>query len=78
VWKVEHKKYKKIYAMKEMFKSRIIAKRSVNSVLNERKLLLILKHDFIVNMRYAFQDSENLYLTMDLLTGGDLRYHIGR
>ena len=29
-------------------------------------------------MNYAFQDRDNLYLVMDLLTGGDLRYHIGR
>lgn len=29
-------------------------------------------------MEYAFQDRENLYLVMDLLTGGDLRYHISR
>lgn len=27
-------------------------------------------------MYYAFQDRENLYLLMDLLNGGDLRYHI--
>ena len=26
-------------------------------------------------MIFAFQDYENLYLVMDLLTGGDLRYH---
>jgi serine/threonine kinase 32 len=26
----------------------------------------------------SFQDREYLYLIMDLLTGGDLRYHIGR
>lgn len=26
----------------------------------------------------AFQDYENLYLVMDLLTGGDLRYHISK
>lgn len=29
-------------------------------------------------MNYAFQDRENLYLVMDLLTGGDLRYHISK
>jgi Protein kinase domain. len=29
-------------------------------------------------MLYAFQDRENLYLVMDLMTGGDLRYHISR
>lgn len=29
-------------------------------------------------MNFCFQDRENLYLVMDLLTGGDIRYHIGR
>jgi serine/threonine protein kinase len=29
-------------------------------------------------MLYAFQDRQNLYLVMDLLTGGDLRFHVGR
>lgn len=29
-------------------------------------------------MQYAFQDYENLYLVMDLLTGGDLRFHVSR
>lgn len=33
---------------------------------------------FLVNMIFAFQDRENLYLVMDLMNGGDLRYHIGR
>lgn len=33
---------------------------------------------FIVNMQYSFQDRDNLYLVMDLLNGGDLRYHIAR
>jgi serine/threonine protein kinase len=28
-------------------------------------------------MVYAFQDRDNLYLIMDLMPGGDLRYHIG-
>ena len=44
VWKVEKKKEKKLYAMKEMGKGRIIAKRSVNSVMNEKKFLTQLKH----------------------------------
>ena len=29
-------------------------------------------------MNYAFQDRENLYLAMDLMVGGDLRFHINR
>jgi len=64
--------------MKEMSKIKVITKKSANSVLNERKILSSLKHDFIVNMSYAFQDSQTLYLIMDLLTGGDLRLHISK
>jgi serine/threonine protein kinase len=33
---------------------------------------------FLVNMQYAFEDRENLYLVIDLMSGGDLRYHIGK
>ena len=29
-------------------------------------------------MHFAFQDYDNLYIAMDLLTGGDLRYHISK
>ena len=29
-------------------------------------------------MMFAFQDRENLYLVMDLMNGGDLRYHVSR
>ena len=76
VWKVERKKSKQSYAMKEMSKARIITKRSVKSVINERQILTQLNSPFLVNMYYAFQDRENLYLVMDLLSGGDLRYHI--
>ncbi|CAD8095847.1 unnamed protein product [Paramecium sonneborni] len=78
VWKVEHKKTGQIYAMKEMSKALIITKKSVNSVMNERILLSELKHPFLVNMNYAYQDRETLYLIMDYMSGGDLRYHIGR
>lgn len=76
VWIVEHRASKKYYALKEMSKAKIISKRSVHSVLNERALLTVHSHLFIVNMKYAFQDRDNLYLVMDLLTGGDLRFHI--
>ncbi len=29
-------------------------------------------------MQYAFEDRDNLFLVIDLMTGGDLRYHIGK
>ena len=58
-----------------MSKVKIIDKKSEKSILGERDLLSKLKHPFIVNMICSFQDYENLYILMDLLTGGDLRYH---
>lgn len=64
--------------MKEMSKALVITKKSVHSVMNERMLLSQLKHTFLINMNYAFQDRENLYLVMDYMCGGDLRFHIGR
>ena len=59
-----------------MSKVKIIDKKSEKSVLFERQLLSRLRNPFIVNLIYSFQDSENLYLVMDFLKGGDLRYHI--
>ncbi|CAK60381.1 unnamed protein product (macronuclear) [Paramecium tetraurelia] len=78
VWKVKKKKNKLLYALKVMSKAKIILKKSVQSVINERQLLSNLRHGFLINMQSAFQDKEYLYLVMDLLTGGDLRFHIGR
>ena len=76
VWQVKFKKNSKRFAMKEMSKVKIIDKKSEKCILGERDFLSKLKHPFIVNMICSFQDYENLYLLMDLLTGGDLRFHL--
>ena len=75
VWKVKLKKNGKNYALKEMLKVKIIDKKSESNVTGERDLLSKLKHPFIINIICAFQDYENLYLLLDYLSGGDLRYH---
>ena len=64
--------------MKEMSKALILAKKSVTSINFERELLCRLNHPFICNICYAFQDTENLYLVLELSNGGDLRYHLFR
>ena len=78
VWQVIYKKTKEKYALKEMSKTKIIDKKSQKFINNELTLLKKLHNDFIVNMYYAFQDKDNLYLVIDFLSGGDLRYHISR
>ncbi|CAD8136321.1 unnamed protein product [Paramecium octaurelia] len=65
-----------IVALKVMSKVRVIQKKSVSSVMNELQILSTLKHDFIINIVSAFQDRYQLYLAMDFLAGGDLRFHI--
>ena len=52
--------------------------RKRNTVIFKTSVLYLLEVSFMVNMLYSFQDRYNLYLVMDLLNGGDLRYHICR
>ena len=59
-----------------MSKVKIIDNQNIKNIKNERDLLSKLNHPFIVNMHFSFQNSNYLYLVMDLLTGGDLRYHL--
>ena len=64
-----------IFAMKEMLKARVMSKKSVDSVKRELELMQRVDSDFIVNVHWAFADHEFLYLVMDMMEGGDLRYH---
>ena len=59
-----------------MKKVKVIDKKSEISILYERELLSRMLHPFIVNMHFSFQDHDNLFLIMDYLSGGDLRYNI--
>ena len=67
--------------MKEMLKARVINKNSVDSVIKELDFLRKIDQsdphsNFIINVKYAFCDELNLYLLIDLLNGGDLRFHL--
>jgi len=65
----------KQYAMKEMLKARVMSKKSIESVMKELELMCRIQSTFIVNVQWAFHDPEYLYLVMDLMEGGDLRFH---
>lgn len=76
VWKVVEKKSGKFYAMKEMEKTKIYQRKSIDLVMNELQFLSTLEHPFLINMHCAFQTQEYLLLVMDYLDGGDLRFHM--
>ena len=76
VWKVLYLKYNKIYAMKKMYKVEIIDKKCEKDIVIELSLLSRIHHPFIVNIHFAFQDSDYLYLISDYFPQGDLRYQL--
>ncbi|CAO3658150.1 unnamed protein product [Rhizopus microsporus] len=75
---VQHKSTKKLYALKYINKTKCIQMKAVENIISERKLLEQIDCNLIVNMRYAFQDDENLFMVLDLMLGGDLRFHLDR
>ncbi|KAI7896877.1 kinase-like domain-containing protein [Mucor mucedo] len=75
---VQHKGTKKLYALKYINKEKCIQMRANDNIISERRLLEHIDHNLIVNLRYAFQDDDNLFMVLDLMLGGDLRFHLDR
>ncbi len=58
--------------MKKMKKKEMLKKNQVGHVRAERDILAKSKNHWIVDLKYSFQDENNLYLVMEYLPGGDL------
>lgn len=63
---------KEIYAMKSMLKENMIIKNQVSHIRAERDILTESENHWIVTLFYSFQDTQNLYMIMEYLPGGDL------
>ncbi|KQS43857.1 citron Rho-interacting kinase isoform X1 [Drosophila erecta] len=57
-----------IYAMKKIKKSVV----TTSQVKEERDIMSIRNSEWLINLQYAFQDNDNLYLVMEYMPGGDL------
>ncbi|TPX31709.1 hypothetical protein SmJEL517_g05012 [Synchytrium microbalum] len=75
---VQHKGSNQIYALKYINKSKCIKMKAVENIVQERRLLEEINCTFVCNLRFAFQDDENLFMILDLMLGGDLRFHLDR
>ncbi|XP_028323487.1 serine/threonine-protein kinase 32C isoform X3 [Gouania willdenowi] len=73
---VQKKDTEKMYAMKYMNKQQCIERDEVRNVFRELEILQEIEHVFLVNLWYSFQDEEDMFMVVDLLLGGDLRYHL--
>lgn len=65
-----------IYAMKCINKKLVKVKSALDNVMEERNVLTMLNSNFVTNLKYALQDEDTLYLIMDLMLGGDLKFHL--
>ena len=62
--------------MKVMNKRRIKMKKSETLAVNERSALAAVESNFVVNLKYSFHSKDDVYLILDLMTGGDLGFHL--
>ena len=62
--------------MKEISKVKAYLDDSLESIISENNILKKIRHPLIANLYYSFQDREFIYLILDYLPGGSLRYYI--
>jgi serine/threonine protein kinase len=65
-----------LYAMKCVNKKLVKVKSALDNILEERNVLVMMDSNFVTNLKYALQDEDTLYLIMDLMLGGDLKFHL--
>ena len=76
VYLVKLKKNDKIYAMKILQKNFVRESHQEEHTKIERDLLSRINCAFIVNIKFAFQDKENLYIITEFMQGGELFFHL--
>ncbi|KAJ7995194.1 hypothetical protein DPEC_G00242020 [Dallia pectoralis] len=73
---VQVKNSGQMYACKKLCKKRLKQKDGSSMALLEKEILEKVNSRFLVNLSYAYETKTHLCLVMNLMTGGDLRYHI--
>lgn len=60
------------YAVKVLKKAQVIKMKQVEHTNDERRMLKLVEHPFLIRMWGTFQDSKNLFMIMDYIEGGEL------
>jgi hypothetical protein len=69
---VQSRHNSRFYAIKVLKKQQVVKMKQVEHTNDERSMLQVVKHPFLVNLWGTFQDSKNLYMVMDFIEGGEL------
>mmetsp|Transcript_9551 Transcript_9551/g.11808 ORF Transcript_9551/g.11808 Transcript_9551/m.11808 type:complete len:344 (+) Transcript_9551:1154-2185(+) len=62
--------------MKIMSKKRLKVKKAQQLTLFERNALAAVNNPFVISLNYSLQTEKDVYLVLDLMTGGNLEYHL--
>lgn len=73
---VQYSGNKQLYAMKSLKKDVLIDQDQIENTLLEKNILQTLKHPFLVDLQFCFQNDERIYLVMPFLRGGELFQHL--
>jgi hypothetical protein len=65
-----------IYAMKVLKKSVVASLGQIEHTKSEREILFVIRHPYIVRLRFSFQNDEKLFLVTDYYNGGSLYSHL--
>ena len=76
VYLVKHRVSNELLAMKVLSKEQTRKEGAIENTKIERDILLRVRHPFVVQMQYAFQNAENLVMVMDYVNAGDLYSHM--
>lgn len=60
------------YAIKVLKKAQVIKMKQMEHTNDERRMLKLVEHPFLIRMWGTFQDSRNLFMIMDYIEGGEL------
>ena len=60
------------YAIKVLKKAQIIRMKQIEHTNDERRMLKLVEHPFLIRMWGTFQDARNLFMVMDYIEGGEL------
>ncbi|KAI9841034.1 MAG: camp-dependent protein kinase catalytic subunit [Sclerophora amabilis] len=69
---VQSRHNQRFYAMKVLKKAQVVKMKQVEHTNDERRMLGMVKHPFLVTLWGTFQDSKNVYMVMDFVEGGEL------